>query len=437
MDNNELKKKYNLKGSPTSGLTIATFGLFVGFAAVSLFGPASKSLNESMEMSGLLLGILVAAPNLSGSLLRIPFGAWVDKVGGKIPFLTLLSLSIVGMVGLTTILFLYYPDNLTLSMYPIIFFFGLLSGCGIATFSVGIPQTSYWFPQEKQGIALGTYAGLGNTAPGIFGMILPLALISWGLTASYAAWVVVLVLGTIIYAVFARDAYYFQLVKKGMEKKEAVEVATRMGQEFFPSGKVKESLIIAAKVPGTWGLVLLYFTSFGGFLALTTWFITYWVNYHGIELRQAGLLMALGFSLLAAFVRVYGGHISDKYGGERTAIVSYVIVLVGASILIFASSFIVALIGEIIIGTGMGAANAAVFKLVPKYVPKAPGGASGLVGGLGAFGGFVVPPILGLFTDIYGDQGYANGFIVYVILAISAIIISYILMRKYSKPIST
>ncbi|MGD9676905.1 MAG: nitrate/nitrite transporter [Vulcanibacillus sp.] len=435
MDNAELKKKYNLKGTPSSGLSIATFGFFIGFAAVSLYGPTSKSFNETMEMSGLLLGLLVAAPNLSGSLLRIPFGAWVDKVGGKIPFLTLLTLSLIGMAGLTTILFLYYPDNLTTSMYPLIFFLGLLSGCGIATFSVGIPQTSYWFPQKKQGVALGTYAGLGNTAPGIFGMILPFALVGLGLTASYASWFVFLLIGTIIYAVYSKDAYYFQLIKGGVQKEKAKEVASNLGQEFFPSGKVKESLIIAAKVPGTWGLVLLYFTSFGGFLALTTWFTTYWVNYHGIELRQAGLLMAFGFSLLASFVRVYGGHISDKFGGEKTAIFSYVIVLIGAIILIFADSFVVALIGEVTIGTGMGAANAAVFKLVPKYVPEAPGGASGLVGGLGAFGGFVVPPILGIFTDIYGIEGYAKGFIVYVVLAIVAIAVSYILIRKYSKPV--
>ncbi len=77
----------------------------------------------------------------------------------------------------------------------------------------------------------------------------------------------------------------------------------------------------------------------------------------------------------------------------------------------------------------MGIANAAVFKLVPKYVPKAPGGASGWVGGLGAFGGFAVPPILGTFVDLQKTEGYSNGFIVYVALALMAITISIILMK--------
>ncbi len=79
----------------------------------------------------------------------------------------------------------------------------------------------------------------------------------------------------------------------------------------------------------------------------------------------------------------------------------------------------------------MGIANAAAFKLVAAYVPQAVGGASGWVGGLGAFGGFVVPPILGGFVDAFGAAGYARGFVVYVTLAAMAIAISYALKKKY------
>jgi len=429
MANDELIKKYCLKGSPLSGLIMATFGFFIGFAAVSLYGPVAKNFDDVMNMSGFLLGMLVAAPSLTGSLLRIPFGAWVDKAGGKKPLFTLLTLSVIGMAGLTVILFFFYPDRLTIEMYPVVFFFGLLSGCGIATFSVGIPQTSYWYPQKKQGLALGTYAGLGNTAPGIFGVILPFVLAGLGLSGAYAAWFLFLLIGTTIYAMFAHDAYYFQLRHNNVDQEEAREVSEKLGQELFPSGKVIESLKISAKIPGTWALVALYFTSFGGFLALTAWFPTYWVEFHNIAIRQAGLLMAFGFSLLASVIRIYGGHLGDKFGGEKTAIGSYSLVLIGALFLIITSNFWLALIGEIIIGAGMGIANAAVFKLVPKYVPKAPGGASGWVGGLGAFGGFAVPPILGTFVDLQGTEGYSNGFIVYVVLALMAIIISIILMK--------
>jgi len=66
---------------------------------------------------------------------------------------------------------------------------------------------------------------------------------------------------------------------------------------------------------------------------------------------------------------------------------------------------------------------------VPKYVPDAVGGASGWVGGLGALGGFVIPPILGLFVDVLGPDGYARGFFVYVVLGIAASALSIAFVR--------
>ena len=422
-----LLKKLGLKGDPLTGLVMATWGFFIGFAAVSLYGPVAKELKSSLALSGVLLGLLVAAPNLTGSLLRIPFAAWVDKVGGRKPMLTLLWLSVIGMAGLSAMLFAFYP-NLEPWMYWLILLFGFLSGCGIATFSVGIAQTSYWFPQKDQGTALGVYAGVGNLAPGLFGMVLPFALKALGLPMSYFIWFLFLLIGTIIYFLFARDAYYFQLIEKGFDPETAKKIARALGQELFPTGSLVQSLIISAKEKLTWALVYLYFVSFGGFLALTGWFIVFWVSSYNLPVTEAGLLMAFGFSLLASVIRILGGFLSDKLGGELMALVSYSITLIGALILMFSSSFAIALTGEVLMGIGMGMANGAVFKLVPKYVPHATGGAAGWVGGLGAFGGFVVPPILGKFVDIYGKAGYAKGFIVYVVLAGVAILISLLLM---------
>jgi NNP family nitrate/nitrite transporter-like MFS transporter len=78
----------------------------------------------------------------------------------------------------------------------------------------------------------------------------------------------------------------------------------------------------------------------------------------------------------------------------------------------------------------MGFANAAVFKLVPKFTPKAVGGAAGIIGGLGAFGGFVLPPVLGLFVRVNGEFGYAIGFYVFLGLAATALVLFEVLRRS-------
>jgi NNP family nitrate/nitrite transporter-like MFS transporter len=79
----------------------------------------------------------------------------------------------------------------------------------------------------------------------------------------------------------------------------------------------------------------------------------------------------------------------------------------------------------------MGAVNAAVFKIVPRAIPKAIGGASGWIGGIGAFGGFLIPPLMASFIDKSNKSlvGYSRGFIIFIIL----IIISSIILGLISK----
>ena len=83
--------------------------------------------------------------------------------------------------------------------------------------------------------------------------------------------------------------------------------------------------------------------------------------------------------------------------------------------------------------TGMGVANAAVFKLVAQEIPEAVGGAAGWVGGLGAFGGFAIPPLMGVIVQAQGIEGYANGFVVFICLAAVSLLLVGILKRKRAK----
>lgn len=77
-ESEKMKGRYSLKGTPSQGLSAATLGFFIGFAAVSLFGTTAHKFQNVMQLDHhVLVGLLVASPSLSGSLLRIPFSAWV------------------------------------------------------------------------------------------------------------------------------------------------------------------------------------------------------------------------------------------------------------------------------------------------------------------------------------------------------------------------
>jgi NNP family nitrate/nitrite transporter-like MFS transporter len=136
------------------------------------------------------------------------------------------------------------------------------------------------------------------------------------------------------------------------------------------------------------------------------------------------------YSILTSAIRIAGGVIADKIGGANKAIISLALMGIGALGLFLANSIGIAILSEIVLAIGMGVNNAAVFKLVPKLVSDAVGGAAGWVGGLGAFGGFVIPPIMGEFVAVYKSAGYAKGFIVFVVLAVISIAIAYYLKLK-------
>jgi len=217
-----------------------------------------------------------------------------------------------------------------------------------------------------------------------------------------------------------QDAPYFQYREMGIDiDPEALLLAC--GEELLPSGNAMDSIRKAGSDWRTWTLTYFYFVTFGGFIALTVWFPTYWSERFAVGLVQAGLLTAL-YSLSASLLRVLGGYAADRIGGEKVTLLSFFVIAIGALLMVLSSrSLGVAVTGTLLLALGMGFANAAVFKLVPKYSPAAVGGAAGIVGGLGAFGGFVIPPLMGLFVKLNGNAGYSLGFIVFLSLALLAI----------------
>ena len=240
--------------NPRAALAWTTLAFFAGFAGVSAFGPIVPKLKQAMDVDPFLMGILAASPALTGSLLRIPFGAMVDRMGGKKPILILLLLAAAGVAGITLMFSLVGTPRA--AHYPFFLIFGILCGCGIAVFSVGVPAVSYWYPQRKQGTALAVYGGLGNLAPGMFALLLPFLVVSLGFTWSYVLWLVALLAMTFLVFARMKDAPYFQYKEMGMDiDPDALLLAC--GEELVPTGKAMDSIRKAGADWRTWVLTYL------------------------------------------------------------------------------------------------------------------------------------------------------------------------------------
>lgn len=376
-----------------SNLLYATVGFFIGFAGLSIYGPLVPKLSHTLHLTPLSAGILAAIANLSGSLLRLPFGAWADKYGPKRPFIVLLLASFVGLLGVLVVMATSYPHHMK-GLYPLLLVLGMLVGAGIATFPVGIAQVSYSSDRTRQGTALALYAGLGNLAPGIFALLLPIALSSMGMIPAYAMWAAIMLVAVLWYLIKA-------------------PTPTRSSK----SQGAGQGFAAAARTIATWPLTFLYFISFGGFLALVAWLPSFWVNSFNMPLIHAGFL-TLVFTVTTSLIRIVGGWMADRISPALIIAFSLLLIAVGAGIVSRSSALSEAILGVLTIGTGMGIQNGAVFKYVPNRVPHAVGGAAGIVGGLGAVGGFVIPPAMALAG---GADHTSAGFFILTALAIMGI----------------
>lgn len=420
-----MSNTYRIKGSPAQGLFGATMAFFIGLAAVALFGPTAKSLAQTLNLDAVSLGFLIGIPSLLGALMRIPFGALVETTGGKIPNLILLTFAFVGISGLAFTI--NEPSFASLA------FFGAVAGFGVASFSVSLAQVSYWYPKKKQGTANGIYGGVSNLSPGIASLLIPLSLGRFGAQNTYWIWLIILACGVILYLLVGQNAPYFQFKKQGASEEEARRLAAERGQELFPTGTAVQSLKTTAAYWQTWVLVGVYFTTFGGFLALTAWFPNYWQTNFNLKLFPEAVGLTALFSIGASLMRIAGGVISDKLGGEKTAFAAVSVFVAGSVLMIFAgSSFPLAVMALVMLAVGMGVNNAATFKILPQVIPSAMGGASGWIGGLGALGGFLFPILQGLFirNPKIADPGYNLSFVTYLIAGLISLVLLTILTRK-------
>jgi NNP family nitrate/nitrite transporter-like MFS transporter len=174
-----------------------------------------------------------------------------------------------------------------------------------------------------------------------------------------------------------------------------------------------------------WRFSLYYVVVFGAYVALSVWLPKYYVDVYGIPLQYAALLTAL-FIFPASLLRPIGGWLADKFGAGRIMYWVFSSMLVSLLLLSAPNGHIVLYtptqadpeatravmrfvmgpwlftILVFIVGCGMGIGKAAVYKYIPEYFPKDVGAVGGLVGLLGALGGFVLPPIFAYGLQLTG-----------------------------------
>jgi NNP family nitrate/nitrite transporter-like MFS transporter len=195
-----------------------------------------------------------------------------------------------------------------------------------------------------------------------------------------------------------------------------------------------------------WRFSFYYVVVFGAYVALASWMPKYYVSVYGLDLHDAALLTAL-FIFPASLLRPLGGYVSDKIGARYLMYGTFFTMLIALLFLAAPFGYIVLITPEgpknvlpyhlgvmpftallFIVGCSMGIGKAAVFKHIPEYFPNDVGAVGGLVGTLGALGGFLLPP---LFVYVREWTGLPQStFIVLFLLTFAATLWMHVAIMK-------
>lgn len=361
------------RGSANRALLLATVAFAVSFSAWSLIAPLAKKFQDTLDLSNTRTLLLTAVPVVLGSLLRIPVGALTDRVGGRIMFTVILALSAVpaALFG--------FVDG-----YGGLILVGFFLGIAGTSFAVGVPFVAGWFPKERQGFALGVY-GMGNIGTAVAAFSAPAITNHWGRpTLGVVACVVLLVAAALFYVL--------------AENPPRPSVPARYADVIRAGWRL-------------YRLALLYFVTFGGFVAMAIFLPKLLKDWFGYSLTDAGL-RAAGFTVVATIARPVGGWLSDRIGATTVLVVAFVGIGINATALAVLArnpTIVPVTIACLTLAAFLGSGNGAVFKLVPHEFPDATGAATGIVGAAGGLGGFFPPIVMGIVKDHFDT--YALGFV--------------------------
>jgi NNP family nitrate/nitrite transporter-like MFS transporter len=376
-------------------LAMNTFGFTVMFAVWVVFAIVGIEIRKELALSETEFAALVALPVLTGSLLRLPIGMATDWFGGRPLFTALLASSAIPLLLLTQAT--AYWQYLVL---------GLFIGLSGTSFAIGIAYTSAWFPQDRQGTALGIF-GAGNTGASLTKLLAPALMTvvpAGGVGLLPGGWRFVPFVYAVAVLVAAAVYWSFTYTDAAHRKKASWK------EMLAPLGHVR-----------VWRFSLYYFLVFGGYVALSLWLPKYYIDVYGFDLKTAALLTAI-FVFPSGIIRAPGGWLSDRFGARTvmywvlgTCVVTSFILMGPDVQLAFRVPAKYAAEGEtlrlslrvgpwlftalvFVLGLAMGIGKAAVYKHIPHYFPDRVGAVGGLVGVIGGLGGFVMPILFGALT---------------------------------------
>ena len=347
-------------------------------------GAMAPFIKESLHLSPAQIGVMLSVPIFAGAVMRFPLGILAQYIGRK-------NATLVEMGGIAMALAFGY---FYVESFSQLLAMGLMLGIAGASFGVALSLGSGSFPARYKGLAMGL-VGAGNVGTSLSALLAPLLAQAYGWKTVYGIAALGLLLPVLVMVVFGREP-----------------------DDVDKHARLKDHIACLFEKDG-WGFSIIYAITFGGFIGLTTFLPSYYYDQFGVTKVQAGQLTMLA-AFMGAALRVFGGWISDHWGGINTlttvlVVIAVTLVLCGLS----GGSLVATTLLLMTCFAALGAGNGALFQLVPLRWPLTTAVAGSMIGEIGALGGGLVPNVMGLSKQYTGT--YLWGFMLFSVLALGAL----------------
>lgn len=393
-------------------LWFSTAAFTLLFAVWLMLGILGVRIQKEFNLTPGQFEWLIAVSILAGALPRLHFGILAEKYGGK-------------RVMILTLLFTALPTWLLAraESYEGLLICAGLFGLAGNSFTVGVAWISAWYPQSEKGTALGIF-GAGNVGASVTKFLAPTLFAIGPVLGLGDDWRIIPQIYSILLVIMAGILW----------------LGTPSPDRCPGKGRSMVELLEPLKHVRVWRFGLYYVVVFGAYVALAAWLPRYYVEVYDIPLSTAGYLTAL-FIFPASLLRPLGGWLSDCYGPR---LVSYcVFITMTATLLLLSVPGSILSIGAgtftfliVVVGAAMGIGKAAVFKYIPSYFPSDVGAVGGLVGMLGALGGFALPPLFGTLSR-WGDCPQLAFLSLLILSVVSLVWLHLVVIRQRKLELTT
>jgi NNP family nitrate/nitrite transporter-like MFS transporter len=292
------------------------FAEHLGFSVWLLWSVSAALLPKvGFAFSAQQLFFLVALPNLVGSVLRLPYTFAVPKFGGRnwTVFSAFVLLVPTGLFAF----FVQRPDT----PYWVFLAIAATAGVGGGNFSSSMTNINFFYPARLKGSALGLNAAGGNLGVSLAQFFVPIIVGAGGAFGLVKAGEAVhLERGGYLYAGLAiiagLAAWMFM---------NNLSAAYSKPRELLSVAKHKHTWVMAFLYIGTFGSFIGYSAAMPLLIKINFFRAPTPIDSIGINFAYYAFLGAL----VGSFTRPFGGWLADRIGGAKVTMGCFVAMIVG------------------------------------------------------------------------------------------------------------